>query len=285
MIQPDLKALAEALRAHDAERLLHLGGLEFGASAMERLLAMTAGSVTTEDLLGALVEAAHGEVGVAVREVLDRSLGFVWGKHFCLAIRHGEEVTLAVGHATNTPMRVSHVWPTLKPWYAQLDRNRVRAEAWAQAAERAADAIRVGRRSDHSEPKDALGESELIAAIVADPEDREARLVYADWLLERGDRRGELVRGDRLGDQQLEAAPDRQLVGEVARIAKAHPLERAWVPGDDAELRARLAARLRPRDGGEAQVEAARGVSAPAPAQALARPRAGLKPVSVGAGV
>lgn len=34
---------------------------------------------------------------------------------------------------------------------------------------------------------------ELIAAIVADPEDRAAWMVYADWLLERGHPRGELI--------------------------------------------------------------------------------------------
>jgi uncharacterized protein (TIGR02996 family) len=37
-------------------------------------------------------------------------------------------------------------------------------------------------------------EDDLIAAIIADPEDHAARAVYADWLEERGDRRAELIR-------------------------------------------------------------------------------------------
>ncbi len=37
-------------------------------------------------------------------------------------------------------------------------------------------------------------EEALIRAILADPEDRTARLVYADWLDERGDRRGAHLR-------------------------------------------------------------------------------------------
>jgi uncharacterized protein (TIGR02996 family) len=39
----------------------------------------------------------------------------------------------------------------------------------------------------------ALTEANLLAAIHADPEDDGPRLVYADWLLERGDPRGELI--------------------------------------------------------------------------------------------
>lgn len=36
-------------------------------------------------------------------------------------------------------------------------------------------------------------EAELLAAIAADPDDEAARLVYADWLIARGDRRGDLI--------------------------------------------------------------------------------------------
>ena len=38
-----------------------------------------------------------------------------------------------------------------------------------------------------------MTEAELLAAIHADPRDDAPRLVYADWLLERGDVRGELI--------------------------------------------------------------------------------------------
>lgn len=41
-------------------------------------------------------------------------------------------------------------------------------------------------------------EAELLAAIAASPDDDQTRLVYADWLLARGDRRGELIMLDHL---------------------------------------------------------------------------------------
>jgi uncharacterized protein (TIGR02996 family) len=41
-------------------------------------------------------------------------------------------------------------------------------------------------------------EAELLAAIAASPDDDQTRLVYADWLLARGDRRGELLMLDHL---------------------------------------------------------------------------------------
>jgi uncharacterized protein (TIGR02996 family) len=37
-------------------------------------------------------------------------------------------------------------------------------------------------------------EEHLIAAIIANPHDDTARLVYSDWLEERGDARGEYLR-------------------------------------------------------------------------------------------
>lgn len=41
-------------------------------------------------------------------------------------------------------------------------------------------------------------EAQLLAAIAADPDDESPRLVYADWLIARGDRRGELIVLDHL---------------------------------------------------------------------------------------
>ncbi len=39
-----------------------------------------------------------------------------------------------------------------------------------------------------------MSENALVAAITADPDAAEPRLIYADWLAERGDRRGEFIR-------------------------------------------------------------------------------------------
>src|SRR5262249_38868583 len=43
---------------------------------------------------------------------------------------------------------------------------------------------------------EAMGEDPFLAAIRANPDDNAVRLVYADWLQERGDPRGEFLRLD-----------------------------------------------------------------------------------------
>lgn len=76
---------------------------------------------------------------------------------------------------------------------------------------------------------------ELRAAIDAAPDDDEVRRVYADWLLERGDSRGELI--------HLQLAPERDedrvralieehrdaLLGPFAGVASAHEISRGFL--------------------------------------------------------
>ena len=54
---------------------------------------------------------------------------------------------------------------------------------------------------------------ELIAAIVADPDDQAAWMIYADWLLERGHPRGELI-----GLGPLAAAGDNEARWQIQRL-------------------------------------------------------------------
>jgi uncharacterized protein (TIGR02996 family) len=59
-------------------------------------------------------------------------------------------------------------------------------------------------------------EADLIAAIVADPDDRDARLIYADWLARAGDPRGELIHLEVAREQMLEGDDNYDVI--VARI-------------------------------------------------------------------
>jgi uncharacterized protein (TIGR02996 family) len=54
-------------------------------------------------------------------------------------------------------------------------------------------------------------ERQLLDAIRADPEDDNARMVYADWLLERGDPYGELIAAGLAGD-----------VGRIGAVLRVH---------------------------------------------------------------
>ncbi|HEY5937595.1 MAG TPA: TIGR02996 domain-containing protein [Kofleriaceae bacterium] len=66
-------------------------------------------------------------------------------------------------------------------------------------------------------------EADLIAAIVADPDDRDARQIYADWLARAGDPRGELIHLElaretmREGDDEYDA-----IVARIDQIVAEH---------------------------------------------------------------
>ena len=108
---------------------------------------------------------------------------------------------------------------------AQLDaRSRARVEAIAA----------VATRADDTDRADAVAEAALLAAIYADPAADAPRAVYADWLLERGDPRGELIAlqlhdRDRERVAALIAAHTPRLLGSLARYATHPEFERGFV--------------------------------------------------------
>ncbi|MGZ3451413.1 MAG: TIGR02996 domain-containing protein [Polyangiales bacterium] len=71
-------------------------------------------------------------------------------------------------------------------------------------------------------------ESDFLRAIVAAPDDDGPRLVYADWLMDRGDPRGELIQLQckiaRLasGDEDADDTSTRRLKLRVAKLLKTH---------------------------------------------------------------
>jgi uncharacterized protein (TIGR02996 family) len=73
-----------------------------------------------------------------------------------------------------------------------------------------------------------IEETTFVAAILAAPRDDTPRLVFADWLDERGDPRGELLRIA----TQLEAieslVPPTDMRGRLARVRQIGRLSRRW---------------------------------------------------------
>jgi uncharacterized protein (TIGR02996 family) len=82
--------------------------------------------------------------------------------------------------------------------------------------------------------------AELLAAVIAEPDDVNHRLVYADWLLAHGDAQGELIQlcerrrasGDAAldaGIAELQKAHGERIAGEIAQLASKYTLERGFV--------------------------------------------------------
>lgn len=62
----------------------------------------------------------------------------------------------------------------------------------------------------------------LLNEVLANPADREPRLVYADWLLDQGDPRGEFIQLQIQAEQLSEFDPDRKrLERKAGKILKA----------------------------------------------------------------
>ena len=76
-------------------------------------------------------------------------------------------------------------------------------------------------------------ESELLAAVAASPDDA-TRLVYADWLLARGDARGELIILDHMERTTPDGIANPDQVGQLLRLAAEHGFPH--LPDPDAEL-------------------------------------------------
>lgn len=111
--------------------------------------------------------------------------------HLFVRWNDGGTLKITIGLARTYARTVTDAWPELEPWSRTLEKNRERLLAWARKT--SGTTVTVNAR-----PVEAVtgadDEATLRAAIIADPDADEPRLVYADWLMERGDVRGELIR-------------------------------------------------------------------------------------------
>lgn len=178
----------------------------------------------TEAVAGRLAEAlaaANGrrttrllsaeQVQRCAEAALEAEFGFAWvhggepadARQFtslALAVVRGEQVTVGVAPARGPQVTPERAWPELGPWDRSGDAANVpRCQAWAGRG-------RAGRFQVARAPPPARGvdRESFLEAVLAAPEDDAPRLVFADWLMEQGDPRGEFIavqcriaRGDR----------------------------------------------------------------------------------------
>jgi uncharacterized protein (TIGR02996 family) len=226
----DVETLARACRDGDLATFnaeSRIGWTLDTETARALVRALPALAFGLADAITLITEAAMNDSGIAYAEVTPLPIA---STTFVIAFRHGEHIHFGVGYGRS----VGKAWPILAPWYRDLERNRAKLELWRHNE----DLVSLRR---HRPPADAHeGGEALLAAVLADPSNVEARLVYADWLLARGDVRGEIIAlAERVRDEpvpEIEQKLDRllslngrQLAGEVANEATDWTLERGFV--------------------------------------------------------
>lgn len=190
-----------------------------------------------------------GDLLLVVREACDSPHG--------IAVRHGgadlaSKTTLALGVKPPKKDKVvlgiascwdrpspGRVWKELQPWQADFARNLEKTGKWV--ASKASD--RVAIRLVSGAPAATVASpaiptsagNDLLRRVLADPQDHTARLVYADWLTQRGDPRGELITvqvallRDEAADKADLLAREKELLrkhyGEITRNAAQVALE------------------------------------------------------------
>lgn len=189
-----------------------------------------ASTLTLTDAIALLTEAATSESGIAM---ITRPRTTGQGVELAIALRHADRAHFGARYAPSESTLPAMVWPELNPWYEVTERNRGNLQRWAETAEGIV-SVEIAERRDPG--------LELLAAVIADPDDVERRLVYADWLLERGDSRGELIQlcerrlalgqRDRELDEgiaRLEREHGARIAGSVGRVARKYTLARGFV--------------------------------------------------------
>jgi uncharacterized protein (TIGR02996 family) len=108
----------------------------------------------------------------------------------CLAVVREGEVVLGVAAAPAQDVTPARAWPGLGPWRLHDPPANVAAlQRWSRA--QASDRTRVPRPAQAQAP--ALDGEGLLRQVLEAPDDDRPRRVYADWLLERGDPRGDFI--------------------------------------------------------------------------------------------
>lgn len=183
------------------------------------------------DALRDLLDKANGRRGSrllslpdverCVDTALQRELGYAWASAgdapdargsttICLAVVEDEYVTVGVAaaHGAATP---ANGWSDIHDWdrYREAS-NAAPCHAWAR--KKGPDRLTLTLTSPR--PSDTATQHDLLAAVLADPEADAPRLVYADWLTERGDPRGIFI------SLQCELARGTSRVAEVEAEAK-----------------------------------------------------------------
>lgn len=227
-----LGQVLDILASRSAERFAQLAdqlGIELELGTFYPYVAQHAGA--------RLADACGGGGLKLIYQALTTEHGFamdvIYGQT-TLAARAGDRLVYAMQRGSATRPFSSSGWAMGK-WFKNPLKNRPAIDAWLADPARATDALTIPiERSITSVPDDRG--TALLAAVCADPEDLVARMVYGDWLVDRGDMRGELIRVQ----CELLARPSEALAAREKELSRAYgaamlaPLERFV---DDARVR------------------------------------------------
>jgi uncharacterized protein (TIGR02996 family) len=163
--------------------------------------------MSKQTLLATVDDAARVPIGVAWKAE---------GGYLALAVREGASVFAGVTRGDDPS---SCGWAELSDsWLPELERNFARLQNWARTP-----GLLELARPEKKRPIDAE-EAGLLAAIAAAPDDEAPRLVYADWLTQRDDPRGELIALQCELEHLEPGNPERvRLTARALRIAEARP--------------------------------------------------------------
>jgi uncharacterized protein (TIGR02996 family) len=179
-------------------------GIEIDFAAFAAVVKKAAVFIGPDVIANALYKLAH--------EALHGPHGYAWAYSYgtMLVARDGQRVVFGVQHNTNAKRPFPPWGWKIERWSKNLEKNREKVAAWAKTENADVVAGTLVRPPARDDSPNAEGAA-LLAAIVANPDDSATRLVYADWLLERGDPRGELIRlhqeGRETGDLQRKHRP------------------------------------------------------------------------------
>jgi len=145
--------------------------------------------LTPGDILRVTLAAADAEDGYAIRHAGVSQHGRTT---LVLAVRPAgrDEIVVSFGSCTAERPSPGGAWPALAPWRDHGMKNRDKTQAFLADPDVSRVTIPLVARAPR--PTRASGD-ELLAQILADPDDDGARLVYADHLAEHGDPRGEYL--------------------------------------------------------------------------------------------
>lgn len=137
------------------------------------------------------------------REALGSKLGYAWrhaGAHvdarasttLCLAVHASDGITIGLAGTRALDPDPGKGWTELRPWGERVPAgNASRCAAWGERDRE--DRITLSIAAERQRPSVGDGGQALLEGVLADPDDDALRLVYADWLTEQGDPRGELI--------------------------------------------------------------------------------------------
>lgn len=156
-------------------------GIELPLASLRAIAPEIGGDYFMKELLPLVYAAVDGELGYAH--------AYMFGAT-ALVVVDGMRLVIGIHEPANARQPFPRSWGFMRWSKAVPLKNRQMVEAWSRERHPNTVVGTLVRRPALARGDDAA----LRAAIVADPDDEGARTVYADWLIERGDVRGEIMR-------------------------------------------------------------------------------------------